>query len=146
MQKKAEQIKLNININYLSLEVLKAYNNAVVAKEFLKASKDALVAVKRYEDTANEFYKEGLVTRIDKKQAQVKRLNTQSSFIQAKNNFELSLAYLSFLTGIENLTDVKKLKNYEINKNTDTSSALEKRDEIKILKTTNNLYKKYRIK
>ncbi|RXK02578.1 transporter [Arcobacter sp. CECT 8989] len=142
LQKKAEQIKLNIDINYLSLEVLKAYNNAVVAKEFLEASKNALIAVKKYEDTASEFYKEGLVTKIDKKQAQVKRLNTQSSFIQAKNNFELSLAYLSFLSGIENITDVKKLKKYEINKNIDTSSALEKRDEIKILKTTNNLYKK----
>ncbi|NVJ53543.1 MAG: TolC family protein [Campylobacteraceae bacterium] len=142
LEKKAQKIKLNININYLSLEVLKAYNNAVVAKEFLKASKDAIKAVKKYEDTANEFYKEGLVTKIDKKQAQVKRLNTQSSFIQAKNNFELSLAYLSFLTGIENISDVEELKNYDTNQNYDSSLALEKRDEIKILNTTNNLFKK----
>ena len=142
LQKKAQKIKLNIDLNYLSLEVLKAYNNAVVAKEFLKASKDALKSVKKYEEIANEFYKEGLVTKIDKKQAQVKRLNTQSAYIQAKNNFELSLAYLSFLTGIEDISDIKELKNYQIEKNNDFKSALEKRDELKILKTTNTLYKK----
>ncbi len=144
LQKKAEEIKLNINVNHLSLEVLKAYNNSVVAKKFVKAAQEAKIAVEKYETIAYEFYKEGLVTKIDKKQAQVKKLNAQSTLIEAQNNFELSLAYLSFLTGIENISDVEELKSYEVDINEQSAfeKALETRDEIKIIKTANDIYKK----
>ena len=144
LQKKAEQLKLNKNTNNLSLEVLKAYNNAVVAKMFLKAANEAKKAISKYEETAFEFYKEGLVTKIDKKQAEVKKLNINSTLINAKNNFELALAYLTYLTEIENISDVNDLKTYNI-KTTENKlfkTALENRDEVKIINTSNSLYKK----
>lgn len=115
-----------------------------MAKKFVKAAQEAKIAVEKYETIAYEFYKEGLVTKIDKKQAQVKKLNAQSTLIEAQNNFELSLAYLSFLTGIENISDVEELKSYEVDINEQSAfeKALETRDEIKIIKTANDIYKK----
>ena len=87
IQQKAQQLKLNIDERSLEFEVLKAYNAAVVAKEFIQASKKAKEAVSLFVVSANEFYKEGLVTKIDKKQARVHELNVQSNVTQAHNKF-----------------------------------------------------------
>lgn len=110
LKKQALTLKLNLTKKALEFEVLKAYNSAVVAKEYIEAIKKAKEAVSFFLKSSNEFYNEGLVTKLDKKQAQVRMYNVKSKLIEATNNFELALAYLKFLTENENITNVKQLK------------------------------------
>lgn len=145
LQLRAQNIKLNLDKKSLEYEVLSAYNAAVVAKEFIKATKKAKEAISFFVTSANEFYKEGLVTKIDKKQARVHELNVQSKIIEANNKFNLALAYLRFLTSNKNLTDVKDLKlfkhkNHILNKL--YTFALENRDDLKMLEENKKGMKK----
>merc|ERR1711879_906819 len=136
IQQKAQQLKLNIDERSLEFEVLKAYNAAVVAKEFIQASKKAKEAVSLFVVSANEFYKEGLVTKIDKKQARVHELNVQSNVTQAHNKFDIAIAYLKFLTSNENIEDVQGLKLFSTSTNnfeTLYKQAISNRDDLKML-------------
>jgi outer membrane protein TolC len=95
----------------LGLEVLKAYNGAVTAKEFIKATQKAKKATKSFVNLAQELFNEGLVTSIDVKQARVHDMDVDSSMIEAENRYALALAYLRFLTNDKNITDVLQFKN-----------------------------------
>ena len=57
---KAQEIKLNLDEKSLEFELLKAYNGAVVAKEFIKAIKTAKEAANLFVKSANAFYTEGV--------------------------------------------------------------------------------------
>lgn len=114
LKKKIYEIKYNSKTNELSYEVLKAYNAAVVAKEFIKAVNKAKESINLVVKTANAFHKEGLVTKIDVKQAKAYKLSINSKKIQAENKSDLALQYLRFLTSNDEITDVKELKNINI--------------------------------
>jgi len=135
LQQKANEVKYNLNKKELAFEVLKAYNNAVVAKEFIQAAQKAKEAISYVVKSASAFHDEGLVTKIDVKQAKVYKLNTNSKLIEAKSNFALALAYLRFLTSNDSISNVKNLKyiSYNIsNKKRLYKKALENRDELKM--------------
>lgn len=135
LRQKAEEVKYNLNKKELSFEVLRAYNAAVVSKEFIEAAKKAKEAISFVVKSANAFYEEGLVTKIDVKQAKVYELNTNTKLIEAENKFGLSIAYLRFLTSNENITDVDLLKNIycDISSMDDLyERALKNRDELKM--------------
>uniref|UniRef100_UPI004048D93B TolC family protein n=1 Tax=Aliarcobacter sp. TaxID=2321116 RepID=UPI004048D93B len=135
LQTKANEIKYNLDTKELSLEVLKAYNSSVVAKEYVKALEKAKESISFMKNGAISFHKEGLITKIDVNEAKVYELNINSQLVEAKNNFQLTLAYLSFLTSNENITDVQELKNIYFNFPNEKelySKALENRDEIKM--------------
>ncbi len=145
LKKKIDEIKFKLDENELSFEVLKAYNGAVVAKEFIKATKKARESILYVVQTANAFHKEGLVTKIDVKQARVYELNINSKQIDAQNNFDLALAYLKFLTSNDNITNVNELKY--INPNTLDfdllyKSALANKSNLKIQKLNSKIKKK----
>lgn len=145
LQLKAQNIKLNLDKKSLEYEVLSAYNAAVVAKEFIKATEKAKEAISFFVISANEFYKEGLVTKIDKKQARVHELNVQSKIIEANNKFNIALAYLRFLTSNKNLKDVKELKLFKHQKNRLShlyKFALKNRDDLKMLEENKKGMKK----
>jgi outer membrane protein TolC len=136
LKHKAEQLQLSLDKKSLEYEVLKAYNGAVVAKEFIKAVSKAKEAMNLVVTSANEFYKEGLVTKIDTKQAKVHQLNIQSKLNEIKNRFDLAIAYLRFLTSNENIEDVKDLKAINFNKESLDNlylTALKTRDDFKIM-------------
>lgn len=136
IQQKAQKLKLNLDEKSLEFEVLKAYNAAVVAKEFIKASKKAKEAVSLFVISAQEFHKEGLVTKIDRKQARVQELNVQSKVTEAFNKFDIAIAYLKFLTSNENIKDVQSLKLFSTsNKDFEPllDNALENREDLKML-------------
>lgn len=142
---KAQQIKLNLDEKSLEFEVLKAYNAAVVAKEFIKAAKKAKESVNLFVISANEFHKEGLVTKIDKKQAQVRELNVQSKLTEAENKFDIAIAYLKFLTSQDNITDVQNLKivnAQELDYKSLYNEAIDNRDDLKMLKEQKKSMKK----
>lgn len=136
LKQKAQKLQLNLDKKSLEFEVLKAYNSAVVAKEFIQATKQAKKAINQVVISANEFYKEGLVTKIDTKQAKVHQLNIQSRLSQAQNRFQLAIAYLQFLTSNENIKDVKNLKIIDFKKSKNDNLyklALDSRDDFKIM-------------
>ncbi|RXJ70019.1 transporter [Halarcobacter ebronensis] len=142
---KAQELKLTLDEKSLEFELLKAYNGAVVAKEFIKATKKAKEAATLFVESSNAFYNEGLVTKIDKKQAQVHELNIKSRLTEAKNRFDIAIAYLKFLTSNENIDDVKDLEIIEIeNKDLKNSinEAISNRDDLKILKEQEKSMKK----
>jgi outer membrane protein TolC len=145
LQKKANEIKYNLNRREISYKVLEAYNKAVVAKEFNKAIKKAKESISYVVKSAEAFYKEGLVTKIDLKQAKVHFLNINSKQVDAQNNFDLALAYLKFLTSNNEISDVKELKyitleNIEFNML--YKKALKNADEMQMQKLNNMVRKK----
>lgn len=121
----------------LGLEVLKAYNGAVVAKEFIKASLKAKEATSSFVLFAHELFNEGLVTSIDLKQAKVYDMGVDAEIIKSKNRYELAIAYLRFLTSDKNISDVASFKNIEneiINIKELSKKAYEKRDDLSSMK------------
>ncbi|GGD38012.1 hypothetical protein GCM10012288_10120 [Malaciobacter pacificus] len=145
LQQKAQELKYNLNEKELSYEVLKAYNGAVVAKEFINATQKAKEAIELVVKGATAFHNEGLVTKIDVKQAKVHKLNVNSHLIEAQNKFELALAYLRFLTSNDEIKDVKDLKNisngeYDLERL--YKVALKNRDEVKMQDIQKNALKK----
>ncbi len=145
IQHKAQTLKLNLDEKSLEFEVLKAYNAAVVAKEFINATKKAKEAVSFFVISAQEFHKEGLVTKIDKKQARVQELNVQSRLTEANNKFNIALAYLKFLTSNMKINDVESLKLFSasnISLEELYSKALTNREDLKILEFSKKGMKK----
>lgn len=145
LQEKANELKYNLDKKSLEVEVLKAYNSAVVAKDFVTALEKAKEAVSKIVESANAFHKEGFVTKIDVNEAKVYALNINSSLIEAKNNFQLALAYLKFLSSNDEISDVQELENIYFdfpNKDELYKIALENRDEIKMQDIQVNATKK----
>jgi len=134
LQLLAKSALYNFDEKKLTLEVLKAYNGAVAAREFIKATKKAKEATDSFVNFANELYKEGLVTSIDVKQAKVYDMGVDSKMVEAYNRFELAISYLRFLTADRTITDVatferiqRSSKKLEILQ----ENALSKREDIK---------------
>ena len=109
----AQTAKYNYDEKNLGLEVLKAYNGAVTAKEFIKATTKAKQATSSFVELAHELYKEGLVTSIDVKQAKVYDMGVDASIIESKNRYDLAMSYLKFLTSDDKISDVSGFKNIE---------------------------------
>ncbi len=107
----ANQAKYTYNEKSLGLEVLKAYNGAVAAKEFIKATQTAKKATNSFVEFATELYDEGLVTDIDVKQAKVYDMGVDAKMLEAKNSYQLALAYLRFLTADNEISDVESFQN-----------------------------------
>ncbi|MDS1314505.1 TolC family protein [Aliarcobacter butzleri] len=145
LQEKANELLYNLDKKNLEFEILKAYNGAVVAKDFVKALEKAKQTIEFIYEGAKEFHKNGLVTKIDVNEAKVYQLNINSTLTEAKNNFNLALAYLKYLTSNENITDVENLENIYFDlKNFDElyNNALETRDEVKMQNITIEANKK----
>ena len=145
LQKQANTIKYNLDVKELEFEVLKAYNSAVIAKDFIKALEKAKEAITFMKNGAIAFHKEGLVTKIDVNEAKVYESNINSQLLESKNNFQLALAYLSFLSSDESISDVEDLKNLYFkfpNEKELYSQALENRDEVKMQNIQVNASKK----
>ncbi|MDN5096988.1 TolC family protein [Aliarcobacter butzleri] len=145
LQEKANELLYNLDKKNLEFETLRAYNGAVVAKDFVKALEKAKQTVEFIYEGAKEFHKNGLVTKIDVNEAKVYQLNINSTLTEAKSNFNLALAYLKYLTSNENITDVENLENIYFDlKNFDElyNNALETRDEVKMQSITIEANKK----
>ena len=145
LQKQANTIKYNLDVKELEFEVLKAYNSAVIAKDFIKALEKAKEAITFMRNGAIAFHKERLVTKIDVNEAKVYESNINSQLLESKNNFQLALAYLSFLSSDESISDVEDLKNLYFkfpNEKELYSQALENRDEVKMQNIQVNASKK----
>ncbi|MDZ7818307.1 MAG: TolC family protein [Aliarcobacter sp.] len=145
LQEQANSIKYNLDVKELEFEVLKAYNSAVVAKDFVKALEKAKESVLFMKNGAIAFHKEGLVTKIDVNEAKVYESNINSQLLEAKNNYQLALAYLGFLSSDDSITDVENLENIYFkfpNEKELYEQALKNRDEVKMQDIQVNANKK----
>ena len=145
LQEKANEIKYNLDVKELEFEVLKAYNSAVVAKDFIKALEKAKESIEFMKNGAIAFHKEGLVTKIDVNEAKVYESNINSQLLEAQNNFQLALAYLGFLSSDDSIKDVEELENIYFkfpNEEELYAKALENRDEVKMQNIQVNAMKK----
>jgi outer membrane protein TolC len=145
LQEQANSIKYKLDEKELEFEVLKAYNSAVVAKDFIKALEKAKESVLFMKNGAIAFHKEGLVTKIDVNEAKVYESNINSQLLEAKNNFQLALSYLAFLSSDDSITDVENLENIYFkfpNEKELYEQALKNRDEVKMQDIQVNATKK----
>lgn len=117
LQEKANEYLYNLNEKNLELEVLKAYNSSVLAKDFVKTLQKAKQSVEFIANGAVKFHENGLVTKLDVNEAKLYLLNIESQLLQAQNNFDLSIAYLKFLSSNEKIKDVEDLKSLELTLN-----------------------------
>ncbi len=141
LQEKANELLYNLDKKNLEVEVLKAYNQAVLAKDYLKTMQSAKKSIEFIHNGAQEFHKNGLVTKIDVNEAKVYMLNINSKLVEAQNNFDLALAYLRFLTSNEAISDVENIENIYFNLEDEEElykKALEKRDEVALQKISIN--------
>jgi len=134
LQIKAKEFKFNRDKNRLAIEVLKAYNGVVAAKYFIKALESAKQTTTSFVNITKNLYSQGMVVKSDVLSAEAKDSEIDAKLIEAKNRFNLALAYLRFLTGDNEITDVKDFKII-ISPNSSLSElqneALKNRNDIK---------------
>ncbi len=134
LQVKANEAKYNFDEKQLQLEVLKAYNGAVVAKHFIDATNKIKETSSSFVYLATEMFKEGYTTNIDILQAEVFDMKINTMILDSKNQYELALAYLKFLTNDNQIDSVNEFKTFNSNKTdlkTLQESAIENRDDLK---------------
>ncbi|NPA55675.1 MAG: TolC family protein [Epsilonproteobacteria bacterium] len=134
LQIKAKEYKYNRDKNTLAVEVLKAYNGAVAAKYFIKALQSAKQTTTSFVNMTQNLYSQGIIVKSDVLSAKSRDSQVDAKLIEAKNKYNLALAYLRFLTGNNDITGVKDFKVIvSPNSNLDTlkQQALNNRNDIK---------------
>jgi outer membrane protein TolC len=110
LQIKAKQFKFNRDKNSLAVEVLKAYNGAVAAKHFIKALQSAKETTTSFVTMTKNLFDQGMIVQSDVLSAEARNSEVDAKMIEAKNQYNLALAYLKFLTGNNEISDVQDFK------------------------------------
>jgi outer membrane protein TolC len=110
LQVKANEFKYKRDKNSLAIEVLKAYNGAVAAKEFIKALKIAKKTTESFVEMTKNLNDQGMIVKSDLLSAQSRDIDVKAKLIEADSQYKLALAYLKFLTGKNDITDVESFK------------------------------------
>ena len=134
LQIKAKEFKFNRDKNELAIEVLKAYNGVVAAKYFIKALESAKKTTTSFIDMTTNLFDQGMIVKSDVLSAESRDSEVDAKMIEAKNQYNLALAYLRFLTGDDEITDVQDFKII-ISPNSDLKTlqaqALKNRNDVK---------------
>ena len=110
LQIKANEFKYGRDKNKLAIEVLKAYNGVVAAKYFIKALQSAKETTTSFINMTKNLYSQGMIVKSDVLSAEARDSEVDAKMIEAKNKYNLALAYLRFLTGDHDITDVQDFK------------------------------------
>ena len=110
LQIKANKFKYAHDKNKLAIEVLKAYNGAVAAKNFVSALKVAKKTTTSFVRMINDFYKQGMATEVDLLQAKKRDNEIKAMLIEANNKYQLAISYLQFLTDDYEISSVGDFK------------------------------------
>jgi outer membrane protein TolC len=103
---------LNYDKKSIGLEVLKAYNGAVTAKNFINMLQNSLKTTNRFIRISRNLFNNQLARQIDVKQSLMANRTIKTSLIDAESKFEVAITYLRFLTDDETINDVGELKFY----------------------------------
>lgn len=132
LQVLANEAKYARDEKMLGLEVLKAYNGAVTAKNFIKITEDSKKIALGFVKKSKKLYNDGLVRKFEVEQAESAYKNINIKLEEAKTNFSLAIAYLQFLTDNKNITDVGEMKTFYISNDpigNIKENAVSKRDD-----------------
>lgn len=132
LQVLANQAKYMRDEKVLGLEVLKAYNGAVTAKNFMRITEESKKIASNFVRKAQKLNNEGLVHSFEVKQAQSAFKNIEIKLQEARTKYKLAIEYLRFLTNNKSITDVGSMKSfdhYQGSVNVAKQNALIKRDD-----------------
>lgn len=118
LQATAKTHEYEQNEKLLTKELLWAYNGAVAADYFIEAVKKGKQAASEYVQISSDLKTAGMATQTDVLQAEQRELEMDAMLIEANNQKDLSIAYLRFLTGIEDLTAVSGFKRLAVENRT----------------------------
>ena len=110
LQIKANKYKYANDKNKLAIEVLKAYNGAVAAKNFISALKIAKKTTSSFVKMIDDFYKQGMATEVDLLQAKKRDNEVDAMLTEANNKYQLAISYLQFLTDDYEISSVGDFK------------------------------------
>jgi outer membrane protein TolC len=93
----------------ITAQVVKAYLDVFVASALVDVYKKEYQAVESIYKQQQEFFKEGLITKVDLLQSKVRLAEVERSLTEAKGNLKIALARLSKLTG-KNIQEDEKFE------------------------------------
>jgi len=123
--------------HHLELEVLSAYNGVVASKYFIDAVSKAKEATTQFVRISQDLHGAGMVTKTDVLEAKQRDAKIDAMMIEAKNNYELGLSYLRFLSDDAGIDGVNGFSTVESGKSTLTllqEEALKERADFKAMK------------
>ncbi len=85
--------------NNIKADVIKSYIDVFVAKSLIIIYQKEYEAIKSIYKQQEEFFKEGLITKVDLLQSKVRLSEVERSLTEAKGNYKVALAKLSKLIG-----------------------------------------------
>jgi outer membrane protein TolC len=131
---------LETYLSELSLQVIETYFGILEANRIVAASEEEVARMVQHRRVAQTFFEEGVVTRNDVLQADVRLAGARHNLLAARNRRENSWLQLNFLTGAEqgfrgDLDEAATITADE-NINLDDSSIYANRPEIRALRKT----------
>ncbi len=99
LQIKEKQYSLKEKENFLKAKIKKAYFDVLMAKGLVDIYKKELKAVEAHLKKVKAFYEEGLVSKVDVLQAQVRYSEVKRDLKKAEGNLETAKSYLAVLIG-----------------------------------------------
>ncbi|WP_457625029.1 TolC family protein [Persephonella sp.] len=94
LQLKVSEKELDETINQVTAQTKKAYLSVLMAKAVVDVYRSQLKAVRKHLYRVKEFYKEGLVTKIDILQTKVKLSEVKRNLRKAEGDLKVAKAYL----------------------------------------------------
>jgi outer membrane protein len=137
MQRDAAKYNYSGSEQDLFLQVVRAYYGILEAQKFVKAAEDEVTQMSSHQDTAQALFDQGVVTRNDLLQAEVRVAASRQKLYSAQNGVENGWLQLNYLTGapagfrgeLQEESDTLALADAEANPD------LSKRGEIAALKS-----------
>jgi outer membrane protein TolC len=94
LQLKVSEKELDETVNQVTAQTKKAYLSVLMAKAVVDVYRSQLKAVRKHLYRVEEFYKEGLVTKIDILQTKVKLSEVKRNLRKAEGDLKVAKAYL----------------------------------------------------
>lgn len=99
LQRDAAQFSRSGQEQDLFLEVVRAYFGILAAEKLVGAANDEVVQMTAHQKTAQALFEEGVVTRNDLLQAEVRVASSRQNLYSSLNQVENGWLYLNYLTG-----------------------------------------------
>jgi len=104
---KSSKYMYSEKINEITAQVKKAYINVLMAKDLVEIYKKQKEAVLQSLKQAQEYHREGLITKIDILQAKVKLSQVERNIKKAEGNLKVAKAYLNSILNQNLEEDIK---------------------------------------
>jgi outer membrane protein TolC len=116
-------------------EVKRAFFGCLLAREFVKVSREAVELAEKHLTTVKNLYEVGMASQFDLLRAEVRLANLKPQLIKAKNNYESALLGLKTILGIDINTPIElkgklEYEPFEIDLEQCMEIALENRPEL----------------